>query len=242
MTDEYRPRNPLHSIVILLILAGGGWYFLQHYQIAGLDGVSIRDKPIAAEDDDYLGAADDYVSNFSTQASTIESDRTYTTKNAVAPGPAATPREKIKVSNLRIGSWAISGLDVTKLSDETTRANLVRIIRQFDLIAVQQVAYRDRDLLPRLTDLVNEGDHRYEYMMGDPTGPTDQMERFGLRVRCGTTADRSHAILCVGRSGGSIDLRSAGRLVSCLRTQCSFCLDILVGQRPYRFGSSTARS
>jgi hypothetical protein len=179
MTDEYRPRNPIPSIVILLMLAGGGWYFLQHYQISGLDGISIRGKPAVQEGYDDLNLQDDFVST-SSRATAVENSLGYAPPNAVAAGPAAKRRGNLQVRNLRIASWSLSGLDTTRLADETTRENLIRIIRQFDLVAVQQLAHREQDLLPRLVNMVNEGNHHYEYMLGDPTGPADQQERLGF--------------------------------------------------------------
>ncbi len=36
--------NPIQAALVVLLLVGGGWYFLRHYEIDGLDEVSISPK------------------------------------------------------------------------------------------------------------------------------------------------------------------------------------------------------
>ncbi|MCA9138891.1 MAG: hypothetical protein KDB00_19100, partial [Planctomycetales bacterium] len=84
------------------------------------------------------------------------------------------------VRNLRIGSWALSGFGPSKLSSELCRLNLVRMIRKFDVIALQQITAAERDLVPRLVDAVNEGGRTYDFVLGLPTGPRDRSEQLAI--------------------------------------------------------------
>ncbi len=83
--------------------------------------------------------------------------------------------------HIRIASWALDGFGPTKLASDLARINLVKVIRQFDVIALQQVTSLQMDLVPRLVDAVNEsslggGGPVYDYVIGPPTGPQERSE------------------------------------------------------------------
>ena len=48
------------------------------------------------------------------------------------------------------------------------------------MVAIQQIASIERDLVPRLVDAINQGDGRYEYVIGEPTGPADRPEQLAF--------------------------------------------------------------
>lgn len=84
-------------------------------------------------------------------------------------------------NHLRIASWALDGFGPTKLASDLARTNLVRVVRQFDVIALQQIAAAQMDLVPRMVDAINEsslggGGPLYDYVLGPPTGPDDHSE------------------------------------------------------------------
>jgi hypothetical protein len=54
------------------------------------------------------------------------------------------------------------------------------VIRQFDVVALQQIASVERDLVPRLVDAINQGEGRYDFVIGEPTGPTDRPEQLAF--------------------------------------------------------------
>jgi len=53
-------------------------------------------------------------------------------------------------------------------------------MRRYDVIAVQQIDAGQRDLVPRLADALNEGETRYDFVLGRPTGPEDRTERLAF--------------------------------------------------------------
>ncbi len=98
-----------------------------------------------------------------------------------ASGSQAVGRARHTPDHLRIASWALDGYGPTKLASDLARANLVRIVRQFDVIALQQVSSQQMDLVPRMVDAINEsslggGGPVYDYVLGPPTGPKDHRE------------------------------------------------------------------
>ena len=99
-------------------------------------------------------------------------------RNQNTASQRSQPRPRIR--NIRIASWALSGFTPSKLADSVARRNLVRVIRQFDVIAFQQITSQERDLVPRLVDAANEGGIRYEYILGEQTGPADRQEQMAF--------------------------------------------------------------
>ncbi len=185
MSEDQRSSSPFSSIIVVLVLVVGGWYFFQHYQISGLDKVSIQEKSGQEIKDEF-----EYVSRESDSITISDqpeagappvpaAENPFTLTGKISD-PADSQPAGPKPRNLRIAAWALEGFDGAKLAEETIRGNLVRVVRQFDLVALQQTTATQRDLLPRIVEAVNEGDPRYDYVMGEPTGPDQQSVRLAF--------------------------------------------------------------
>jgi hypothetical protein len=181
--------NPIQVIVVVLLLVGGGWYFSRHYRIEGLDAISINAKNAAADDQTYVSYRD--------VPAMLQSDRRPgTSEPADADRPenpftsilASRGREKSttvtsaqrEFGNLKVASWALDGFGPTKLANSLARQNVARVIRQFDVVALQQIASIERDLVPRLVDAINQSEGRYDFVIGEPTGPSDRPEQLAF--------------------------------------------------------------
>ena len=186
--SESEGGNPIQVAVVVLLLVGGGWYFLRHYEIDGLDEVSVSAKSDIKDEGTYITYQDapavlspgnaagasfeepvDDVNPF-----TITQDASQQHRAMVSVPAARTIR------NLKVASWALDGFGPTKLSNATARQNVARVIRQFDVVALQQIASIERDLVPRLVDAINHGDGTYDYVIGHPTGPEDRPEQLAF--------------------------------------------------------------
>ena len=153
--------------------------FFRHFRVAGLDKVSIHPKPRARVQETF----DAYNQSGFT-------DTSFITKTFASPEPvdtftaarevAESVQRRRRVRNIRIASWALDGFNATKLGNSIARRNLVRVIRQFDVIALQQISSEERDLIPRLADEANEAGRQYDYVMSDMTGPTDRREQLAF--------------------------------------------------------------
>jgi len=181
--------NPIQVAAVVLLLVGGGWYFLRHYRIDGLDEVSVSSKRVSESDDLYISYTD--VPSFlaSQDSSTLPSQREKVSDVSAVNFPAPdkkTPETVVSVvpgrsiPSLKIASWALDGFGPTKLANPAARHNVARVIRQFDVIALQQIASIERDLVPRLVEAINQGDGRYDFVVGPPTGPEDRSEQLAF--------------------------------------------------------------
>ncbi|EMI53688.1 exonuclease/endonuclease/phosphatase family protein [Rhodopirellula sallentina] len=215
MSQESSGGHPLQAGLIVLCLVGGGWYFFRHYNVDGLDGVSISPKH-----ESRLGEMGDPFTF--TSSTTIESpgskrpgtggfagDPFASGESLTAARPAdpdfeADPiisspsdlhrrspsgefgrRTRYAPAHLRVAAWALDGFGPTKLASDLARKNLVRVVRQFDIIAVQQISSLQMDLVPRIVDAINEsslggGAPLYDYVLGPPTGPEDRGEQMAI--------------------------------------------------------------
>jgi len=210
MSHESSGGHPIQAGLIVLCLAGAGWYFFRHYDVAGLDGVSI--SPKQEQPFDEVGEPFSFVSSTtidrpgtpSTQAKTgggwlgsefltavrpsepdFEADPIISSPSDLHARPAQpgiARRNRYAPANIRVASWALDGFGPTKLASDLARKNLVRVVRQFDVIAIQQISSLQRDLVPRMVDAINEsslggGAPLYDYVLGPPTGPDDRGEQ-----------------------------------------------------------------
>ena len=180
--------NPIQLTAVVLLLVGGGWYFLHHYRIDGLDEVSVSSKLSNESQERYISYND--VPSFLDSADSPVSEgqrppeaRTETNARTIVGQPVADSILKApprKIRDLKIASWALDGFGPTKLANPAARQNVARVVRQFDVVALQQIASIERDLIPRLVEAINQGDGRYDFVLGPPTGPSDRPEQLAF--------------------------------------------------------------
>ncbi len=215
MSQESSGGHPLQAGLIVLCLVGGGWYFFRHYDVDGLDGVSISAKQESRLGD--MGDPFTFTSSTTIQrpgtsevgSGNFNSERFANNESLTAVRPSdpdfeADPiisspsdlhrragstefgrRTRYAPSHLKVASWALDGFGPTKLASDLARKNLVRVVRQFDVIAVQQISSLQMDLVPRIIDAINEsslggGAPLYDFVLGPPTGPEDRGEQMAI--------------------------------------------------------------
>lgn len=202
----------MRSALLVIVLLGGGWYLSRHYEIDGLDGVELRPKSMTArggDDDlsDFLdgspawqtdaGAAGlpgtsytplDYAGEPSaavgTEAQVVSfgSGAEVAGKAATADASAAADPIPHPSRRVRVASWALGGFGKDKAAKPHVMSWLARVVRTFDVIAVQQITGPQRDLLPRIVEHVNRTGRRYDYLIAppqlagaNPYGPEEQL-------------------------------------------------------------------
>jgi endonuclease/exonuclease/phosphatase family metal-dependent hydrolase len=97
---------------------------------------------------------------------------TATTKGTLPP---ARPGEV-----LRIASYNIQVFGEAKLADAKTTAILAQIIRQFDVVAVQEIRAKDANFVNRFLQQVNAAGVPYDVVIGPRLGRTDSKEQYAF--------------------------------------------------------------
>jgi deoxyribonuclease-1-like protein len=97
--------------------------------------------------------------------------------------PAATstdpppPRDN---DTIRVASFNIQVFGESKLNDPEAMQVIVAILKNFDLVAIQEVRSVAQDVLPRLIALLNADGHQYDYALGPRLGRSNSKEQYAF--------------------------------------------------------------
>ncbi len=89
------------------------------------------------------------------------------------------PKVERTAGAIRIASFNIQVFGEKKMSDPRVRGLLAEIVRQFDIVAVQEIRSK-QDILPRFVDVVNSGGRHYDYVIGPRLGRSSSKEQYAF--------------------------------------------------------------
>ena len=97
---------------------------------------------------------------------------------APAASAGSTPVSTIPVrrsgETIRIATFNIQVFGETKAQNVQVMDVLARVIRNFDVVAVQEVRARSQDVVPYLVEQVNATGRRYDYVIGERLGRIEE--------------------------------------------------------------------
>lgn len=109
----------------------------------------------------------------------------------VPPGQANTQLASSRrpSNSLLISSFNIQVLGKSKMSKPSVVEVLAQVIRQFDIVAIQEVRAKDDDILPQLVAAINANGDQYSFLIGPRLGRTVSTEQYAFvydttRVEC----------------------------------------------------------
>ena len=79
---------------------------------------------------------------------------------------------------IRIASFNIQVFGEKKLDKPEVAERLARIVRYFDVVAVQEIRAKGQDLLPRFVAMINAEGAHYDYVLGPRLGRTNSKEQY----------------------------------------------------------------
>lgn len=153
--------------VALAALLTGGYQLHQRFELDGLSGLAV--KPRAAEAPDSVAPDESEASTWFAGLYPLGSgekggDRVRS--DSVEATPVSGPRSVVGANanprNLVVGTWALNGFGPEQLGDETVMPIFASVVRNFDVIALQQVRVSQRDFLDRLVARLNRDGRQYE--------------------------------------------------------------------------------
>lgn len=83
-------------------------------------------------------------------------------------------------TTVRVASFNIQVFGEKKLANREVVDVLARVIRYFDVVAVQEIRDASDDLLPRFLALVNADGSHYDYVIGPRLGRTSSKEQYAF--------------------------------------------------------------
>jgi endonuclease/exonuclease/phosphatase family metal-dependent hydrolase len=81
---------------------------------------------------------------------------------------------------IRIATFNIQVFGESKLSDRDAIQAIVAILRNFDVIAIQEVRAVSQDILPQLMAYLNADGHHYDYAIGPRLGRSNSKEQYAF--------------------------------------------------------------
>ena len=118
----------------------------------------------------YLGKHDVGEINPSDFASLFQSEET--SFQQPQPNVARTS------DTVRVASFNIQVFGTTKAGKAHVMDILARIVRDFDVVAIQEMRSRDQSVVPQFVDLINATGRHYDYAIGPRLGRTSSQEQY----------------------------------------------------------------
>lgn len=81
---------------------------------------------------------------------------------------------------IRIASFNLHGFGESKLRKAAVVEMVVRILRQFDVVAIQHIQSKQQYVLPELLDRLNQADRRFDYCIGPRVGSEGNQQQFAF--------------------------------------------------------------
>lgn len=105
------------------------------------------------------------------------------TGNAPAPGaviPSRLASTQRPTDKILIASFNIQVFGESKLAKPEVVEVLVQVIRQFDIVAIQEVRAQSDDILPRFLAAINSDGSRYNFIIGPRLGRSNSKEQYAF--------------------------------------------------------------
>lgn len=144
------PSRNSFGFLVAAAAVVAGYFFWQNYRLTGLEDIRIEPRKV-----------------------TRQTLRPPTERAALGTPARATP-------NIRIASFNLQAFGETKLGKPHVIDVIARIIRQYDIVAIQEVRSRSQDALPRLVDAVNASGAQYDFVIGPRLGRTSSKEQYAF--------------------------------------------------------------
>lgn len=81
---------------------------------------------------------------------------------------------------IRIATFNIQVFGESKLENSRVMDVLVQVVRQFDVVAIQEVRAKSQDILPRFVEQINAGGRHYDFVIGPRLGRTTSKEQYAF--------------------------------------------------------------
>lgn len=180
----------------LVCVAGAMYFASQNFTLTGLNQIRITSIQSQSNETQQAPTLADPISGWDDlEASLGRANR------SIAPSPLDAPKSNGSFSELtmpassksplgvkhvndvpkiRIASFNLHSFNEAKLRKQPVVETLARIVREFDVVAIQHLDARQSGLLPSLVDRINMSDRRFDYCIGPRVGSEGQSQQFAF--------------------------------------------------------------
>jgi len=86
----------------------------------------------------------------------------------------------VRPSTIRMASFNIQVFGQAKMSDARIMDVLARIIKRYDIMAIQELRSTKENVIPELLSYINKGDLKYDYVISKRLGRTGSKEQYAF--------------------------------------------------------------
>jgi deoxyribonuclease-1-like protein len=107
-------------------------------------------------------------------------NRTAAWPTASGPNLSNPANSRSPSPTIRIASFSLESFGESKLRKAAVVETIARMIRQFDVIALQHIQSKQQSAVPELLDKVNQSDRRYDYCIGPRVGSEPNQQQYAF--------------------------------------------------------------
>jgi endonuclease/exonuclease/phosphatase family metal-dependent hydrolase len=114
-------------------------------------------------------------------AENVEIDRRVGPADSPSTAPASGDARPLPESNgdsIRVASFNIQVFGQSKSEKPEVMDVLARVVRRFDVVAIQEIRSKDQSLIPDFVKLINAGGSHYTHVLGPRLGRTSSKEQY----------------------------------------------------------------
>ena len=158
----------LFSLVMLGMLGGVGWLVLKG---DGLDQLSVAPRNHSSTSPSAPYQTPGAWVGPATSPTDNDSRFQQVSSGQAAAGPGSGP-------SLRIAAFNIQDFGNSKARKPYVMHTLADIVRQFDIVAVQEISTKNEYLIADFLKLINQSGRQYDYVLGRRLGNTKSKEQY----------------------------------------------------------------
>lgn len=91
--------------------------------------------------------------------------------------PASLPAARAG-NSIQIATFNIQVFGKSKMSKPAVMDVLTKIVRRYDIVAIQEIRAQDDTILPRFVDMLNADGAHYDFVIGERLGRTNSTEQY----------------------------------------------------------------
>ena len=85
-----------------------------------------------------------------------------------------------EASYIKIASFNIQVFGQSKINKPEVMSILAKIIKRYDVVAIQEVRSKEQNVIPSLLNLINDADNEYDYIISERLGRTTSKEQYAF--------------------------------------------------------------
>lgn len=168
------------SNLLVACLVGGGLYYASHfYTLTGIDQLRVQPREPSIPLRDWTDPRNWIPVTHSENTTSGSSAHASGSVAASSAEPNLLPSKPV-TPTIRLASFDLQNYDERKSQSVAVQEILARVLRNFDVVAIQGITSRQRDTLPKLIDRLNQDRHAFDYMVGPRVGPVHQSMHFAF--------------------------------------------------------------